>query len=170
MPKRFFFPAIVILLVSALTWPQRSAAQANAPAASDAPVAPEASEETVTMFPHSQTARWWVSGQFNTIFQAHPEFHAAYSGTNSFHAQGEHATSLLETLYLGYLLGHGAEALLDIESTGGRGMSDALGLAGYTNLDVVRNPALGSAPYVAKCSFIRRCDCRRRTWRWTAAF
>ncbi len=153
MPKRFFFPAIVILLVSALTWPQRSAAQANAPAASDAPVAPEASEETVTMFPHSQTARWWVSGQFNTIFQAHPEFHAAYSGTNSFHAQGEHATSLLETLYLGYLLGHGAEALLDIESTGGRGMSDALGLAGFTNLDVVRNPALGSAPYVAKVQF-----------------
>ena len=32
-------------------------------------------------------------------------------------------------------------------------MSDALGLAGFTNLDVVRNPALGSAPYVAKVQF-----------------
>jgi hypothetical protein len=105
------------------------------------------------MFPHSQTARWWVSGQSNTIFQAHPEFPAAYSGSNSFHAQGEHATSLLETLYLGYLLGHGAEALLDIESTGGHGLSGAFGLAGFTNLDVVRNPALGSAPYIAKMQF-----------------
>ena len=153
MPKRIFFSAIVVLLVGTLMWPQRSAAQANPPVASDAPVAPEASEETVTMFPHSQTARWWVSGQSNTIFQAHPEFHAAYSGANSFHAQGEHATSLLETLYLGYLLGHGAEALLDIESTGGHGMSDALGLAGFTNLDVVRNPDLGSVPYIAKVQF-----------------
>ena len=33
---------------------------------------------------------------------------------------------------------------------GGRGLSDALGLAGFTNLDVVRNPTLGSAPYIAR--------------------
>jgi hypothetical protein len=105
------------------------------------------------MFPHSQSARWWVSGQFNSIFQAHPGFHAAYSGANSFRAQGEHDTSLLGTLYLGYLLGHGAETLLDIESTGGHGLSEALGIAGFTNLDVVRNPALGSAPYIAKVQF-----------------
>src|SRR5205085_6346928 len=40
--------------------------------------------------------------------------------------------------------------LVDIESAGGRGLSDALGLAGFTNLDVVRNPSLGSAPYIAR--------------------
>jgi carbohydrate-selective porin OprB len=38
----------------------------------------------------------------------------------------------------------------DIESAGGRGLSDALGLAGFTNLDVVRNPSLGSKPYLAR--------------------
>ena len=105
------------------------------------------------MFPHSQTARWWVSGQANTIFQAHPDFHAAYSGPNSLHAQGESKTSYVETLYLGYQLGHGAEALLHMESAGGRGLSDALGLAGFTNLDVVRNPSLGRTPYVARVQF-----------------
>jgi len=34
------------------------------------------------------------------------------------------------------------EVFLDIESAGGHGLSEALGLAGFTNLDVVRNPAL----------------------------
>ena len=107
------------------------------------------------MFPHSQTARWWVSGQFNIIFQAHPEFHAVLQRDEQLPCPGEHATSLLETLYLGYLLGHGAEALLDIESTGGRGMSDALGLAGFTNPGRGCGPTgfSRSAPYVAKVQF-----------------
>ena len=37
-----------------------------------------------------------------------------------------------------------------MESAGGRGLSEALGLAGFTNLDVVRNPNLGSTPYIAR--------------------
>jgi len=110
-------------------------------------------DEIVTIFPHSQTARWWISGQANVVFQTHPDFHAAYSGPNSLHANGEHATSNVETLYLGYQLGRGAEVLLDVESSGGRGLSDALGLAGFTNLDVVRNPELGQAPYIARVQF-----------------
>ena len=40
--------------------------------------------------------------------------------------------------------------ILDIESAGGRGLSEALGLAGFTNLDVVRNPNLGPTPYLAR--------------------
>lgn len=42
------------------------------------------------------------------------------------------------------------DALVDFESAGGRGISQALGLAGFTNLDVVRNPNLGSKPYLAR--------------------
>lgn len=40
--------------------------------------------------------------------------------------------------------------MFDLESAGGRGISDALGMAGFTNVDVVRNPTLGSKPYVAR--------------------
>jgi hypothetical protein len=105
------------------------------------------------MFSHSETARWWISGQANVIFQAHPDFDAAYSGANSLHSYSQHATSRVETLYLGYQLGRGAEVLLDVESAGGRGLSDALGLAGFTNLDVVRNPELGEKPYIARVEF-----------------
>ncbi len=54
------------------------------------------------------------------------------------------------TLYSGYQLSKHTEALFDLESAGGRGISDALGMAGFTNVDVVRNPTLGSKPYVAR--------------------
>lgn len=103
-----------------------------------------------TVFPHSKTARWWVSGQVNIVFQAHPDFHALYSGPNSLSSRGEHATSRVLTLYTGYQLSKQTEALFDLESAGGRGISDALGMAGFTNVDVVRNPALGSKPYIAR--------------------
>ena len=42
------------------------------------------------------------------------------------------------------------DLIFDMESAGGRGLSQALGLAGFTNLDVVRNPNLGSKPYIAR--------------------
>ncbi|HLY98367.1 MAG TPA: carbohydrate porin [Candidatus Angelobacter sp.] len=103
-----------------------------------------------TVFPHSETARWWVSGQVNIVFQAHPDFHALYSGPNSLSARAEHATSRVLTLYTGYQLSKHTEALFDLESAGGRGISDALGMAGFTNVDVVRNPELGSKPYLAR--------------------
>ncbi len=103
----------------------------------------------VTVFPHDG-GRFWLSGQMNIIFQAHGAFPALYSGPNSLHNAGEHAVSRVFTLYSGAALGRGTEILFDAESTGGRGISDALGLAGFTNVDVVRNPDLGPKPYVAR--------------------
>ncbi|HUO59234.1 MAG TPA: hypothetical protein VMU24_01110, partial [Candidatus Acidoferrales bacterium] len=107
--------------------------------------APETEQEEapVTIFPHSDTAPWWVSGQVNVIFQAHGDFPAKYSGPNSFQNSGQSATSRVLTLYLGFQPVKGQEFLLDVEEAGGHGLSDALGLAGFTNLDVVRNPSLG---------------------------
>ena len=37
-----------------------------------------------------------------------------------------------------------------LKAPGGAGLSNALGVAGFTNVDVVRNPTLGTAPYVAR--------------------
>jgi high affinity Mn2+ porin len=106
--------------------------------------------DPVTIFPHSETSRYWVSGQANIILQWHPSFPAKYSGLNSLHSQAENATSKVFTLYLGYQLTHTTEVFLDMESASGHGISEALGLAGFTNLDVVRNPQLSHAPYVAR--------------------
>lgn len=105
---------------------------------------------TATFFPHSESQRYWVSGQANFILQWHPRFHATYSGANSFRPEAEHQLSRLFTLYTGYQLTKSTEVLFAPESTGGRGIGDALGLAGFTNLDVVRNPDLGPKPYVSR--------------------
>jgi hypothetical protein len=94
--------------------------------------------------------RFWVYGQMNVIFQTHPAFPAPYSGAHSLRPEAEHATSTLLTLYTGARLFDHTDVLFDVESAGGGGISDALGLAGFTDLDVVRNPELGAAPYVAR--------------------
>src|SRR5690349_14199202 len=109
-----------------------------------------AQEAPPMMFDRPPDSPWWVSGQMNVIEQAHPTFSAAYSGPNSFEPESQLRVSRVLTLYTGLRLGHGWEVFLDLESAGGRGLSDAFGLGGFTNLDVVRNPSLGSAPYVAR--------------------
>jgi hypothetical protein len=124
----------------------------DAPAASSSQEATAAEEPSApaTIFPHSQTSRWWISGQANVIFQAHGGFHSPYSGTNSLQPSGENATSDVVTLFTAFQFTPSLEVLFDLESAGGGGLSDALGLAGFTNLDVVRNPSLGAKPYVAR--------------------
>lgn len=103
-----------------------------------------------TLFPPLDSSRFWVSAQANFIFQAHPAFPAKYSGTNSLSPQGQSATSRDLTLFTGVRVSRTTEFLLDVEETGGHGIGEALGLAGFTNLDVVRNPTLGKAPYIAR--------------------
>jgi high affinity Mn2+ porin len=139
-PSRRVRPSILVLWCVAAAGVQPKRAFAEEPIASG----------PTTFFPHPDDARWWLSGQVNIINQAHPGFPAAYDGPNSLSAQPEDATSFVATLYAGYQLTSTTEILVDVESAGGGGISDALGVAGFTNLDVVRNPQLGAAPYLAR--------------------
>ncbi len=106
------------------------------------------------LFSHPDSARYLIQGQANIVFQAHAPFHSPYEGVNSFLGRGEYKTSLVGTLFLGYQIVRNPrfalDAIYDEESAGGRGISEALGLAGFTNLDVVRNPSLGPVPYAAR--------------------
>ena len=122
-------------------------------------VTPEAAQEpqdapVTTMFPHPDGRSWWLSGQANIIYQGRLPFHSPYEGKNSFRSSAEYKTSLIGTAYTGWRptrsIRYNTDLILDIESAGGRGLSQALGLAGFTNLDVVRNPNLGSKPYLAR--------------------
>ena len=108
---------------------------------------------TVTMFTHSDSTRWWISGQGNIVLQWHRSFTSKYSGPNSLSAPAQSATSRVFTLYVGYELTNTTEVFADIEDSTGGGIGNALGIAGYTNLDVVRTAAgipLSRAPYVAR--------------------
>ena len=105
---------------------------------------------TLTMLPHLETDRLWFSGQVNFISQWHLTFHSPYSGPNSLSAQAQDATSRVLTLFTGLRLNGSTELICDVQETGGNGIGAALGLAGFTNLDVVRNPTLSKEPYIAR--------------------
>ncbi len=109
-----------------------------------------ATDNPETLFPHFKDTRFWLSGQANFIFQAHPGFHSPYSGTNSLSGHYQKATSRVLTLYTGVRLDHSTEILVDIEEAGGAALSLGLGLAGNTDLDIVRNPLLSKAPYLGR--------------------
>jgi high affinity Mn2+ porin len=107
-------------------------------------------ESATTLFPHLESDRFWISGQANFILQGHPTFPAEYSGPHSLSPEGQSASSRVLDLDLGARISNATEFILDIEETGGRGIGNAFGLAGFTNLDVVRNPSLSKAPYIAR--------------------
>ena len=138
-----------LLVLCLLLLPHVHAQQPQTPA-------PEAAADTAdpTVFPHPDNQRWLISGQANSIFQAHGQFHSPYEGANSLRANGEYKASEVATLYLGFQLRpntrYNTDLIVDFENAGGRGISQALGLAGETNLDVVRNPTLSKLPYLAR--------------------
>jgi high affinity Mn2+ porin len=91
-----------------------------------------------------------VSGQFNSVTQGSFNFHSPYSGVNSLPGVGQLANSRVMTLFTKLGLPAGTDLEIDIESAGGSGIGNVLGLAAYVNPDVVRNPTLGSTPYLAR--------------------
>jgi high affinity Mn2+ porin len=109
-----------------------------------------AADPIPTMFPHVESDHWWVSGQANFISQWHPEFHSPYQGPRSLPPQAQDATSRVLTLFTGVRLTKTMELLWDVQETGGHGIGEAVGLGGVTNLDIVRNPDLSKAPYIAR--------------------
>jgi high affinity Mn2+ porin len=111
-----------------------------------APLPPTPSE---SLFTHRQPS-YWISGQANLITQGHPGFSSLYASTQSLRSQAEEATSFVGTLFTGFHLTSLTDAIVDVEMAAGGGISQAFGLGGFTNLDVVRNPTLSHEPYLAR--------------------
>lgn len=146
------FGVWVSILMALATFRPARAQNDDTPAATaaDAHGPSDQSADPESMFRHPSDTRYWVSGQANFILQTHPAFHAPYSGPNSLSPEFEHATSRVLTLYTGMRLNNSTEFLVDVEEAGGSALTTGLGLAGNTNLDIVRNPSLSKAPYLAR--------------------
>ena len=114
------------------------------------PADPPADNPPESMFPRIKNTHYWLTGQANLIFQTHPEFPALYSGPHSLLPHYDKATSRVLTLYTGYRPDNSNEFLFDLEEAGGSALSLGFGLAGNTNLDIVRNPLLSKAPYLGR--------------------
>ena len=143
------------MLLVCLAMPGRARGQVSPsdPSSSQSAPAPAedpASQDLTTLFPHFESDRIWLSGQANIITQWHPAFRSPYQGPNSLSPEAQDASSRVLTLLTGLRANNTTEFLLDVQETGGHGIGEALGLAGFTNLDVVRNPLLSKVPYVAR--------------------
>ena len=151
---RRFAPQLAVLACSWLmAFASAAAAQDLVLSEQDSPddaTSPPTSDPLPIMFPHQQWSRFWLSGQANIISQWHPTFTSPYQGPHSLSPEAQDATSHVFTLYTGLRLSATTELLCDVQETGGHGIGEALGLAGFTNLDVVRNPSLSHAPYIAR--------------------
>ncbi len=114
-------------------------------------------DDALSIFPRHQWGRFWISGQANFIEQGHGDFRALFSGPNSLRNTAEHAGSRIFTLYTAARLSDSSDLVFHLEEASGLGISNSLGLAGYTNIDVVRIPGEGSplstAPYAARLIF-----------------
>ena len=138
---------------TAVTDVANSPPQTAQPGTEAAPATTDTTADLVTMFPHSESSRYWISGQANVVLQWHPSFPAQYSGANSLTPWTQSATTHILTLYTGYEVTRTTEVFADMEDATGSGIGNALGLAGYTNLDSVRlveGVPLSKEPYLAR--------------------
>jgi len=150
---RIFLPSLLVFLFWGGAVRSQQVVPSDEPQPQGAPVdepVPTGNESATTMFPHAEWDRIWLSGQANFISQWHPQFHSPYQGAHSLSPEAQDATSRVLTLFTGLRLTDTTEFLCDIQETGGHGLGEALGVAGFFNLDVVRNPSLGPVPYVAR--------------------
>ncbi len=155
--------AVAQISLSAQTAPlntqtEQTGGPSNTPAAADSSANQSTGDDSnppdpVTLFPHSDTGRYWISGQANVVFQWHPSFPAQYTGPNSLTPGAQRATTPRGTLSTGSELSQTTEVVADMDYATGGGIGAAFGLAGYTNLDSVRTAQgipLSQVPYLAR--------------------
>jgi high affinity Mn2+ porin len=97
-----------------------------------------------------------LGAQATVIAQRLAPFASPYTGPMSFTAAGDRQMSESFGLYGGLCLTQELDVYVDIEMIRGAGISQASGLAGVTNGDVIRQGSadLGDAPYIAR-AFLR---------------
>jgi high affinity Mn2+ porin len=96
------------------------------------------------------TQIWSKHFQLTVIDQSHTSFNAAYSGVNSLNTASEEALSVTTTLFIGHKLWKNAAVYFNPEVSGGRGVSNALGVAGFPNGETFRIGSPAPALYLAR--------------------
>ena len=89
---------------------------------------------------------WTLHGQITNVTQGHPRFTSPYSGTNSLIANGRTEETTDVTLYAGVRLWRGAEFWINPEIDQGFGLSNTVGMAGFSSGEAYKIGA--NAPYL----------------------
>ena len=114
------------------------------------PKSGEQSQEGKPLPQISPEARYDHQGEATFLLQHLFKFRSPYEGPNSLRSRDETELSDTYTLYLGVRLVRNLEVYIDPELAWGNGISGGLGLAGYTNGDIIGQPVLRPYPYLAR--------------------
>ena len=101
----------------------------------------------------SQDKNWSLHFQQTVIPQHKLKITAPYSGENSLVDTSETQTSLTTTIFIGRRLWKGASVFYNPELAGGSGLSQAKGIAGFTNGECFRIGDPAPAIYTARLYF-----------------
>jgi high affinity Mn2+ porin len=101
----------------------------------------------------SQNKNWSLHFQQTVIPQHKPKITAPYSGDNSLVDTSETQTSLTTTIFIGRRLWKGAAVFYNPELAGGSGLSQARGIAGFTNGECFRIGDPSPTIYTARLYF-----------------
>ena len=96
------------------------------------------------------TAKYAIAGEITDILQRVFAFRSPFAGLNSLPSRNETETTHTYTLYLGARPTPRLEVYLNPELALGNGVSSGLGLAGYSNGDLIGQNSLRSDPYIAR--------------------
>ena len=101
----------------------------------------------------SQDKNWSLHFQQTVIPQHKPKINAPYSGDFSLSDSSETQTSITTTIYIGRRLWKGAAIFYNPELAGGNGLSQARGIAGFTNGECFRIGNPTPTIYIARLFF-----------------
>lgn len=89
---------------------------------------------------------WGIYGQFTGVSQAHPGFTSPYQGTNSLSPSNSSAETTDLTLFVGGSIWSGGEFWINPEIDQGFGLSNTVGLAGFSSGEAYKVGA--NSPYL----------------------
>ena len=89
--------------------------------------------KAVTALEDPESDRWEIHGQTTYLGQGYPAFRAPYTGTNSLTPARQAQATWSNSLYLNARLWEGGEVYYNPELLQGFGLSDTVGIAGFTS-------------------------------------
>ena len=116
------------------------------------PAEPAGAEQPASLLAEYSRDRPWFSvhGQATVVSQGNWKFPSPYIGPNSLLPNLNYRTTNTDTLYLDVRPWQGGEIVFNPEVSGGRGLSNTLGLAGFPNGEATRVGIVEPTPYVAR--------------------
>ncbi|HXL82718.1 MAG TPA: carbohydrate porin [Casimicrobiaceae bacterium] len=118
------------------------------------PSLPQASAEDKEAGLPGPSSDWpqLVGAQYTWIRQFQSSLSSPYQGPNSLNPDGDAESTHTVGVYFGWAVSRNLQAYLDIEKFMGAGVSNAVGMGGLSNGDVVRQGGAGlrKRPYVAR--------------------